>query len=203
MTRLITAARAVAIAAALSTPAFAQDTETTETPPPAGGGLSTGEVVDNSPQQGQTYTAETHGSWELRCVRNNEGADPCQLYQLLADPEGNSVAEMSIFPVPEGQPAEAGATIITPLETLLTEQITIVVDADPAKRYPFSFCTRGGCIARIGLTGDDLAAMRRGSAGKLRIVPAAAPDKEVVVGISLNGFTAGFNALRESASASQ
>ncbi|MBT8456039.1 MAG: invasion associated locus B family protein [Rhodobacteraceae bacterium] len=162
-------------------------------------GLTTGEVVDEAPQVGQTYTAETHGDWDLRCVKTEEGDDPCQLYQLLLNEEGGSVMEISIFTVPDGQQVEAGATIITPLETLLTQQLTMVIDADPAKRYPFSFCTQSGCIARIGLTGDDLAAMRRGIEGRLRIVPAAAPDRNVIVGLSLNGFTAGFNALRASA----
>ncbi len=167
--------------------------------PPPGGGLSTGEVVSNDPQPGETYVDATHGDWELRCIVNPNGTDPCQLYQMLTDPEGAPVAEISLFPVEDSGPAEAGATIITPLETLLTEQVTIAIDSDPAKRYPFSFCTQVGCFARIGLTGDDLAAMRRGIEGRLRIVPAAAPDRQVVVGLSLTGFTDGFNALREAA----
>jgi invasion protein IalB len=163
------------------------------------GGLSTGEVVSDDPQPGQTYVSETHGDWQVRCVKAPEGQkDQCQLHQLLNDQAGNSVAEMNIFIVPENSgPAEAGATLVTPLETLLPEQVTIAIDADPAKRYPFLFCNRVGCVSRIGLTGDDLAAMRRGIEGRLRIVPAAAPDQEVVVQISLSGFTAGFNALRE------
>ncbi|MEM1065773.1 MAG: invasion associated locus B family protein [Pseudomonadota bacterium] len=178
------------------------DAAETETPPP-GGGLSTGEVVSNDPQPGETYISETHGDWEVRCIVNPQGTDPCQLYQMLTDPEGAPVAEMSLFPVNDGGPAEAGATIITPLETLLTEQVTIAIDSDPAKRYPFSFCTPVGCFARIGLTGDDLAAMRRGIEGRLRIVPAAAPDRQVVVALSLTGFTDGFNALREAAAAEE
>lgn len=160
-------------------------------------GLSTGEVVSDAPQPGETYVDETFEDWQLRCINNPEGDDPCQLYQLMAGADGNPVAEISMFLLPEGAEADAGATIITPLETQLTEQVTIVIDSDPAKRYPFQFCTQVGCFARIGLTGDDLAAMRRGIEGRLRIVPAAARDQQIVVGLSLNGFTAGFNALRE------
>ena len=164
-------------------------------------GLSTGEVVSNDPQPGQTFVAATHGDWQVRCVKAPEGQnDQCQLHQLLNDQGGNSVAEMNIFIVPDNSgPAEAGATLVTPLETLLTEQVTIAIDADPAKRYPFMFCNRVGCVSRIGLTGDDLAAMRRGVEGRLRIVPAAAPDQEVILRISLSGFTAGYNALRDAA----
>ncbi|MEM9474660.1 MAG: invasion associated locus B family protein [Pseudomonadota bacterium] len=160
--------------------------------------LSPGTVVSNEPQPGETYVAETFESWQLRCIVNANGDDPCQLYQLLSGEDGSAVAEMSLFMLPEGGgEAEAGATIITPLETLLTQQVTIAIDSDPAKRYPFQFCTQVGCFARIGLSGDDLAAMRRGVEGRMRIVPAAARDQEVVVAINLAGFTAGFNALRD------
>ncbi|MEL6644017.1 MAG: invasion associated locus B family protein [Pseudomonadota bacterium] len=159
--------------------------------------LSPGTVVSDEPRPGETYVDATFEDWQLRCVVNPEGDDPCQLYQMLAGADGNPVAEISMFPLPEGGQAEAGATIVTPLETLLTQQVTIAIDADPAKQYPFQFCTQVGCFARIGLSGDDLAAMRRGIEGKLRIVPAAARNQEVVVTLSLNGFTAGYNALRE------
>ncbi|NHW17240.1 invasion associated locus B family protein, partial [Escherichia coli] len=89
---------------------------------------------------GSTYVSETFGDWEQRCVRRPEGNDPCQIYQLLRDADGNAVAEMSVFPLPAGQPAVAGSTIITPLETLLTKNITIAVDGGQARRYPFEFC---------------------------------------------------------------
>ncbi|MEO0693719.1 MAG: invasion associated locus B family protein [Pseudomonadota bacterium] len=161
------------------------------------GDLSTGEVVSDEPRPGETYIQETFEDWQVRCITNPDGEDPCQLYQMMTGADGNPVAEISMFIVPEGGDAEAGATIITPLETQLTEQVTIAIDSDPAKRYPFQFCTQVGCFARIGLTGDDLAAMRRGIEGRLRIVPAAARDQQIVVPLSLNGFTAGFNALRE------
>ena len=45
----------------------------------------------------------TFEAWEQRCVRTEDGADPCQLYQLLKDADGNSVAEISMFSLPEGR----------------------------------------------------------------------------------------------------
>ena len=107
------------------------------------------------------------------------------------------MAEVTVFPLPEGQSAVGGATIITPLETLLLEQVTLSVDGAGSKRYPFSFCTQAGCIARIGLLDEDIAAFRAGSAAQIRIVPAVAPDQEVLLEFSLSGFTAGWNALSE------
>jgi invasion protein IalB len=186
--------------------AQAQDTApATETPaaegaaadgvaPPAGD-LSLGEEVNAEPQVGDTYLADVQGDWEIRCVRTENGQDPCQLYQLLQDEDGNSVAEIGLFALPEGQQAAAGATIITPLETLLMQQVTIAVDGGTAKRYPFTFCSQVGCFSRVGFTADEVAAFKAGSQATLTIFPAAAPDQPVNLTISLTGFTAGYDAV--------
>lgn len=151
-------------------------------------------------QAGETYVAEVSGAWQRRCVRVEEGAEPCQLYQVLEDSNGGPVAEIVIFPLPDGQEAAAGAIITTPLETLLTEDVTIAVDGTDGRRYPFSFCTEQGCVSRIGLTAEDIAAFKRGSTARVRIVPARAPDQQVILSASLSGFTAGFDALAAVAS---
>ena len=173
----------------------------TQPPGDAGSGLSLGD--EGQPQVGEVYTRDAFTDWELRCERAEEGEDPCQLYQLLQDQNDNSVAEISVFALPEGSDAAAGATIVTPLETLLTEQIVMSVDGGPAKRYPFSFCTGIGCIARVGFTGAEVQSFRGGNTATLTITPAAAPDQEVTLTVSLSGFTAGFDAVRESGPAGQ
>ncbi|WOI56787.1 invasion associated locus B family protein [Palleronia sp. LCG004] len=160
----------------------------------APGDLSMGEEVQNN-QIGRTYTEAEFSDWQQRCIRTENESDPCQLYQLLYDQDGNAVAEISIFPLPEGQQAVAGATIITPLETLLTRQLTLAVDDGQAKRYPFDFCADAGCFARIGLTDAEVNSFRRGAEARISIVPAAAPDQTITLPISLSGFTAGFDAL--------
>ncbi len=151
---------------------------------------------DTAERPGQPYVAETHGDWALRCMRAAEGeTDPCQLYQLLEDAEGNAVAEVSLLPLGAEAQAVAGVTVVVPLETLLTEALSLSIDGGETARYPFSFCNRAGCVARFGLSDQQLAAFKRGRAGNLRIVPAAAPDQEVRLDMSLSGFTAGFGAV--------
>jgi invasion protein IalB len=166
-----------------------------EAAPPADGGLALGEPVPDVADIGEPYLGAEFGDWDLRCVRTEDGNDPCQLYQLLEDQNGNAVAEISVFPLPAGQQAQAGVTIITPLETLLTEQLTLRVDAGQAKRYPFTFCAPVGCVSRIGLLPEEVQGFRRGARATVRIVPAAAPDQEVILTVSLAGFTAGFQAV--------
>jgi invasion protein IalB len=184
---------ALALAAPLAAQEATDDTTAPEAADPAAD-LDLGTPVETGePGVGEPYTRETFGDWSLRCLNAAEGPDPCQLYQLLNDADGNSVAEISMFPLPEGSRAAAGATIVAPLETLLTEQVVITVDGGTAKTYPFTFCNMGGCVARVGFTAEDIAAFKGGAAATMRIVPAVAPDQTVELTISLTGFTAGYD----------
>jgi invasion protein IalB len=151
----------------------------------AGGGL------------GDAYVLEVSGDWEIRCVRTDLEHDPCALHQLLQDQQGNAVATIEVVDLPEGREAAAGATIVTPLETLLTRQITLSVDGGTARRYPFTFCTQAGCVARVGFTGPEVDAFRRGAVASLTIFPAGAPDTPVELDASLTGFTDGFARIEE------
>lgn len=162
--------------------------------------LDMGTPVDTGePQVGQPYIREEFGDWAMRCLKAAEGPDPCQLYQLLLDASSNPVAEISMFPLPAGSRAAAGATIVAPLETLLTEQVTISVDGGTARSYPFTFCNSAGCVARVGFTEEEIAQFKAGSAATMTIVPAAAPDEVVTLNISLVGFTAGYDGSAEPA----
>ncbi|MGY3436899.1 MULTISPECIES: invasion associated locus B family protein [unclassified Marinovum] len=198
---------------ALAGPVAAQDTTTDETTEstaedapaveeqPAEGTASESqpaegeaEEASGEPQLGSTYVKETVGDWELRCIRTEKPeTDPCQLYQLLKEENGNALAEISLFRLPKDAKLPAGATIIVPLETLLTGQLGISVDGGQAKSYPFSFCNRQGCYARIGLTADDIASFKRGAAAKVLIRPFVAPEQVITSTMSLKGFTAGFD----------
>jgi invasion protein IalB len=181
---------ALALSIAMALPVAAQEEETaTEPAPSAADTLSLGEEVGAEP-----FDVEVFGDWEKRCVTLPE-EENCTLFQLLQDDQGNNVAEISLFGLPPGQQAAAGATIVTPLETLLTQQITLQVDTGQARRYPFSWCSQIGCFARVGFTEAEVAAFRRGARATMTIVPAAAPDQQVVLSISLLGFTAGLEAV--------
>ncbi len=200
---------AVSAAVALAAPATAQTTTETEAETeapaedtaPRADGLATGQEVIET---GQTYVVSEHDDWDLRCIRAPEGQqDPCQLYQLLEDQNGNSVAEINLFNLPNDDKLAAGATIVTPLETLLTQQVQLSVDGGRAKVYPFTFCTQIGCFARVGFTEGDVASFRRGNEAKIVVVPAQAPDQKVELTVSLRGFTAGFNAVSEATKPAQ
>jgi len=189
-----TFSQAIVVAAMVFvTPVWAQTT--TDSAQTLQGELATGAPVDDAGNTlGEPYVREVSGDWELRCVRTSvPEEDPCQLYQLLEDANGNAVSEVTVFRLPEGGQMAAGATIIVPLETLLTAQLTLAVDGENARRYPFSFCNPVGCYARLGLTQEEVDAFKRGAVAQVQIRPFTAPDQAVTVEMSLSGFTAGFD----------
>ncbi len=144
----------------------------------------------------EPYIKESFDAWQLRCVKTAEGQEPCQLYQLLMDKENNKpIMEITMVALPEGGDAIAGATVIVPLETLLTQKLNVTVDSAKTKRFDFTFCAEVGCVARLGLTKDDLDAFRKGNVATISVVPVADPTRTVDVDLSLKGFTAGYEAV--------
>jgi invasion protein IalB len=173
-----------------------EDTAPASDAAPAGD-LAMGQEVGGADGIGSNYTAANFEAWEQKCVRTEGGVDPCQLYTLLKDKDGNSVAEFTMFNLPAGTegPAVAGATFVAPLETLLTAGLSLQIDTSKGKIYPFTFCTQIGCVARIGFTAEEVEAMKKGANAVLTIVPFVAPNDKVELTMPLKGFTAGFDAV--------
>ncbi len=143
---------------------------------------------------GKPYIRETNGDWKLQCLRTETPeTDPCQMYQLLSTEDGSPIAEVFLFRLPEGGQAKAGAEVIVPLETSLQQQLTISIDGGPVRRYPYAFCSKIGCVARIGFTEGDVAALKRGIAAEMKIVPFLAQNSPIALSLSLKGFTASYD----------
>lgn len=148
-------------------------------------------------EPGANYVQGEFKDWTLRCIRIDEITDPCEIHQTLSDANGNKTAEFNLFPLDQA-PRVAGGTIVTPLETLLTRNVSLTVtgDARGAQAYPYSFCNRVGCVAQIGFLQNDIDSFKLGSTAKVVIYPVAAPDQAVELTVSLSGFTAAFEALK-------
>ncbi|WIV52176.1 invasion associated locus B family protein [Marivivens sp. LCG002] len=145
------------------------------------------------PQVGETYVSETSGDWDVRCLKTEEGTDPCQIYQLLLNDAGNAVAEFTMLPLNEEGPAVAGATMVTPLETYLPAGIAMTIDGGEERRYDFTFCNVQGCVSRMGVTAEDISLMQKGAKATVKLVPAGSETGEpVVLTLSLSGFTAAY-----------
>ncbi len=175
----------LALATTLASGVLAQDTTTTETEEfPIG--------TNPEIQVGQTYIKQASGDWNVRCIKVAEGPEPCDIHQILNDPEGNPVAEISVFHLPPGGAAVAGATAVTPLGTLLPAQMTFGIGDAQAKQYPFNWCEAIGCIARLGFTGLELELMKKGDKAQMTVFSIQAPNQPITLTVSLKGFSDGF-----------
>lgn len=155
--------------------------------------LTLGEPVPDEDGPGTAYLAATNGDWEVRCIRVPDDTDPCQMYQRLFTEDGEAVAEIVLFNLPpDAGEAVAAAEIVTPLGTILTQQIAMTVDGGQVKRYPFRFCDPVGCVAQIGLTQADIQAFRRGAVANM-VIAHLSIEEPFNVPISLIGFTASYD----------
>ncbi|TRW96179.1 invasion associated locus B family protein [Paracoccus sp. M683] len=154
------------------------------------------DAANAEPQIGAYYVKSTHSDWTIRCVNAGEGEpDPCELYQLLKDGQGNSVAEVTMIPLAQGE-AAAGATIVAPLETDLVRGLGLKIDSAQTRGYPFNFCAPVGCISRMGFDTAGLNGLKRGNAAVVSLLPFGAdPENPVELPMSLSGFTAAFSEL--------
>jgi invasion protein IalB len=157
-------------------------------------------------QPGEAYVAETFTDWELRCITAAEPgqAERCEMFQLLTDEQDNPVAVFRVnvpLAPPEGQ--VAAAIIVTPLETLLAPGMRLRIDDGEVAGVPFTLCEASGCLARILMGEEDVAAFRAGGDVFLEIFALVRGDLGEVGGVpvpltaSLRGFTAAYNAMQE------
>ena len=203
------------LALALAGPVWAQSTtteettETTETTETAE--QTTEETTDSSSvdqefpvageddgegEIGQGYLKTKHGEYEVRCIKAEEGQkENCQVYHLLPDSDGNSIAEFTMTALPKGNKAVAGVDVATPLGTLLTAQVQFKIDGGKTVRYPFTWCDQLACYARFGLTLEQINSMKRGANALFTVRSIAATNTPIEINMSLSGFTAAWNEI--------
>ncbi|MCZ0961729.1 invasion associated locus B family protein [Paracoccus benzoatiresistens] len=173
----------------------AADAPAADAPAPAAGTPAAAPAT-GEPQAGQYYVKATNNDWTTRCLKAEQGKDPCELYQLMKDAEGNSVAEMTLIPLKNSKDVAAGATLIAPLETDLIQGLGLAVGNAEPRGYPFSFCAPVGCVSRLGFTQAELDELKRGSQATVSLLPFGGDrEKPVQLKLSLSGFTAAFDAL--------
>lgn len=146
-------------------------------------------------QVGQAYEKEAFGDWQMRCLKTELEADPCELFQELKNQQGTAISQVT-FSAVEAKDVTAIATVMMPLETDLLQGLTMQIDTGKEQKIPFATCVPMGCMARIALTDADLTLFKRGNSAKMSVVPfLAPPEAKENVTLSLSGFTAGMDAV--------
>lgn len=157
-------------------------------------------------EPGEPYVADIFRDWQVRCIRAEQDATPdrCEMFQLLEEENGNPVAEFRIAAalVDDGETV-ANATILTPLDTLLSPGLQVRVDdAEPAV-VPFAFCRPIGCFVQLSLTAENISQFENGADTQVVLFALVRDEigqmggSPVPTSASLRGFTAAFASVQE------
>ena len=135
--------------------------------------------------------------WMVRCETGEDAGgkqvEVCYIFQRLVLKDGKRpVLEVSVgYMRNDSQPA---AFFTVPLGVTLPTGMQIQIDAGKAIRIPFAYCRDTGCVAPMQLENSVLGRFKNGNVATVTFVDGL--GQQVPVPVSLQGFTAGFNALK-------
>ena len=155
--------------------------------------LSIDDSMTGETQQTEPYIKERIKDWNLKCIEPIDSIERCEANQIIFNQKQQPVAEISIFKLPKGQIAAAAATIIVPLETALNEGLVLEMQDLEPKKYQFKFCNSIGCYSQIGLTIEELEALKSKGKASIFLKHLSSGDQQLVIPISLSGFTTTFS----------
>ena len=157
--------------------------------------LSIDDTMMSEPQKMERYIKERFENWTLKCIKPVNSIERCEANQIIFNQKQQPVAEISIIKLPKGQVAAAAATIIVPLETILSEGLVLAIQELEPKKYQFKFCNSLGCYSQIGLTDDEIEALQRKGKASIFLKHISSGDQQIVIPMSLDGFTKIFSNL--------
>jgi invasion protein IalB len=121
--------------------------------------------------------------WQLDCT-----AAPCVTRTSVAGADGSEVLRLTLSP---GEPPLLAVS--TPLALYLPDGVLLAVGAEPPVALVWRTCGPAGCEARLTLTPELAAALRRERQASVTFTPA--DGVPVRVRVSLIGYTAAGRAL--------
>jgi invasion protein IalB len=120
--------------------------------------------------------------WRLDCA-----AAPCTTYTAVHGADGSEVLRLTRLP---GEPALLAVS--TRLALYLPDGLALAVGDEPPAKLPWRTCGPAGCEARLALTPELAAALRRERQASLTFT--LAEGVTVRIGASLLGYTAALRA---------
>lgn len=140
----------------------------------------------------QVLTA-THGAWEIHCL---EGTETCAMQQIGNTADGQRALLVTLQRLSgvtaEGRNVPAALTVNTPLGVLIPYAVRVRVDDGNVAPVPFLRCLQDNCVARAPLAEEAVADFKKGSKATFGFFL----QEEILVEISLSGFTAAYDALK-------
>ena len=155
--------------------------------------LSIDDTIMSEPQKTEPYIKERFENWSLKCIKTVNSIERCEANQIIFNQKQQPVAEISIIKLPKGQVAAAAATIIVPLETILSEGLVLAIQELEPKKYQFKFCNSLGCYSQIGLTDNEVEALKKRKKASIFLKHISSGDQQIAIPMSLDGFTKTFS----------
>lgn len=136
---------------------------------------------------------EKHGDWEIRCL---EGTKTCAMSQVGKTSDGKrailvTIQRLTGAKTKDGQAILAAMTVQTPLGILIPYGLRLKIDADKVIPLQLARCIPAGCVSQAPMLAEAVGKMKKGA----KAIYGYFLQKEILVNISLNGFTKAFDTL--------
>ncbi|MDP6692126.1 MAG: invasion associated locus B family protein [Alphaproteobacteria bacterium] len=147
-----------------------------------------------APAQAITAREKDYQDWRLRCERKSDSApEHCFIMQIAKTlKDKRDALRIGVrYPDPD-RPAMVFLTL--PLGVYLPGGLTMQIDDGETLRIPLEICLKNGCHTRMDLEGTLLKDLQAGQQATLIFFDAQ--QQQIVVPVSLAGFTAAYAALK-------
>jgi len=188
-----TLARCTATRVALALPLFCFAFALAFTPEPAQAAVET-QRFDDWELVCRSAEAQDAGADADEAAQAKGGSRDCRISQRLAVAESGQTVFL-LTGLPGDAPGSHVAIVSVPLRGYLAPGIELRIDERAPVGILYETCDPSGCHAGFPLEGEILQAFRAGLRARFRVWTAR--DEPVDLDISLIGFTAAFEALRE------
>jgi invasion protein IalB len=142
---------------------------------------------------GATSLRETYDDWIVACAVQ-QSVKTCVMQQELRQQQNNQ----RVLAV-ELRPSAAGAegTMVLPFGLALAKGAILQIDDGAASApFPIRTCLPAGCIAPLNFDAKTLAALRKGTAFKVKVSPDGG-GQDTQWSVSLKGFGTAFDRVTE------
>ncbi len=134
-----------------------------------------------------------HGDWQMRCdTPPGVASEQCALIQNVTAEDRENVG-LSVIVLKTADKQARILRVLAPLGVLLPSGLGLRVDDADIGRAGFVRCLPNGCIAEVILQDDLVGKLKGGKQATFIIFQT--PEEGIGIPISLNGFSAGFDAL--------
>lgn len=144
-----------------------------------------------APATAEVQVGQRFGDWTANC-ENNGAEKLCHIGQNVIDNgSGKSALQVAVARPPEAEKPQI--LILAPLRVLLMEGLSVQIDDSQVTKLPYTQCLPRGCQTVVALEAETVERLKAGT--QMKVGYTLSNGQQRVVPVSLNGFTAGFEAL--------